>query len=779
LQASMHPNPWYFNRVGCVPSCGTYITGTEFDNFVQELLIAGEADCYDRDVLEPRENFLPLIADVVEYLVNSEKLLEHTGDDGITRHKPHPLDVVPVFTSYTQQDYTKFQTDNFETSPGMTGCTFVEGADTYLNLTDWYVESNGLCHWATLVSYVFNLNLCSNSLFDDGYTSLSGLCPATCAVGICAAASSTPTALAGLIGGDSPGAWYNIVGWGQERKYNITCDAENFMCLKVVQFHSQLSGGWFDLWLDIDEFPHGSGNSTLIYEGYGNSAEGSETNYACTRRNLTHPSNFSVAAYGWHGSQAARRAIRWQLRDMSDNHLITAGWNRQYMIVGYDWEEVFQETCEQEDVVTYMGSFAEIQATYWLRQAWGYGDTNGRGPTGEVEYARRGMFSWETAVVLGDYNAEDDTVLVVPLNMPWIPQATRVARGKLGVPQPSNFTTFQDYKSCAVGSSLLEYGETPMVNGICGSSSSCFDTVQKLQCDITAEMLVLRLQAFGKCDDPVWDYSVVNRTTKLRDICPEQCESQADQTKCPQKLLSEEGTTQGYFGGPHVGQYYFGYYYSFQEPMCMPDGCRCLDTSAILDQCTAEFFTLEHPFHNGHYPQYQYDFETGRYLTGYPVEYRGTLENATRLLSRNTSCFWASEGLWQERQPVEPEGPWCLVDAQQCDSDAYVFQDFPRDNDQLWTNCGWRLAYEEYECQIDPRDTTQDWFEWNYFFVVSETTTTTGYWQMSTGGWQATEWWQTTTWPTGSGSSSPNSAGGSSGPSAGASTGPYFSNYYY
>eukprot|EP00971_Amphidinium_carterae_P160581 3183804-Amphidinium_carterae.1 len=39
---------------------------------------------------------------------------------------------------------------------------------------------------------------------------------------------------------------------------------------------------------------------------------------------------------------------------------------------------------------------------------------------------------------------------------------------------------------------------------------------------------------------------------------------EADQTKCPQKLLSEEGTTQGYFGGPHVGQYYFGYYYSFQ-----------------------------------------------------------------------------------------------------------------------------------------------------------------------------------------------------------------------
>eukprot|EP00971_Amphidinium_carterae_P295750 5873815-Amphidinium_carterae.1 len=43
-----------------------------------------------------------------------------------------------------------------------------------------------------------------------------------------------------------------------------------------------------------------------VMPGYGNSAEGSETNYACTRRNLTHPSNFSVAAYGWHGSQAAR-----------------------------------------------------------------------------------------------------------------------------------------------------------------------------------------------------------------------------------------------------------------------------------------------------------------------------------------------------------------------------------------------------------------------------------------------------------------------------------------
>eukprot|EP00971_Amphidinium_carterae_P281104 5581613-Amphidinium_carterae.1 len=420
---------------------------------------------------------------------------------------------------------------------------------------------------------------------------------------------------------------------------------------------------------------------------------------------------------------------------MSDNHLITAGWNRQYSIVGYDWQEVFQQTCEQEDVVTYMGSLYEIQTVYWLREAWGFGDTRVRaGPTGEVEYARRGMFSWQTAIVLGDYSAEDDTVVVLPTNQPWSSEALRVDRGRLGVPQVSNATTFQDYKSCAVGSSLLEIGESPMVNGICGSTSSCFDTVQKLQCDVTAEMLVSRLQALGACADPVWDLAVVNRTTKLRDICPEQCESQADQTKCPQQLLNSGESMHGTFDGPFVGDYYFAYYYSFQEPMCMPTGCRCLDPRTIIDQCSAEFFTLEHPFYSHHSSSGYFDQEKDIWMNGFPVEYRGTLENATRLLSRNTSCFWASEGLWHERQPIEPEGPWCLVDVVQCDWDAFVFQEFPVDYEAyLYTSCGWRPAYEEYECQIDPRDVSEDWFLQNYFFVVSETTTTTHWWQ-TTGG---------------------------------------------
>jgi len=693
LAQTLENEEWFFDRGGCVPACADLVKA-EIDAFEQELLLS-PSECFDRDAGLPREEWLPLVQEVEFYLGIFGKL--EVMPDG----KLQPSeDVRQLFQRYTENDYSDFTETVLHTSNAveMGGCQFDQ--DAGVDLVAWAEQTGGrLCKWAKIVAYAFELDICSVSILDRALTPALGLCPVTCGLGVCAGDEYQEDII-----GTRRSAWYNVLSyWGEEELYNITCDSSNFFCVKVDKFQHNTALNWQGHMLEVFETLPGENETTLYSAG---STDGLawaldlfctmriDTSRRLTSSNTSNNSGVADQPPCWRiaatqpTGQYPGSAIRWRLRDMRDNIFVTAGWWREKSFCSnYDWRKPFGVMCRAGDSVAVLDHWAGIN-TYYNEL---YGTDESRP---YLSGALAGMFSIRKAGILGGYDPNAHTIEVTYFGSNLGPQTVDIHM--LGYPVGYSASQsvvtgpgqdFQDFVPCLESPSLFRSPEVQTAAVCTGNDAlTCTNLVSGISCQSTLEMVTLGLSMVGACEE---SNSSIDLTARFDSVCGEHCAIQADPDICPFRLFNQ----------PTYAQYY-----SFTDPHCLETVCECLSPWQILQQehweCWPEFFSLE-PFQ-----PVQVEVQANPNVVTDPVymlQYNATIANVTRLLERNTACFRKSEGIWEDRTPVEPDGPWCFVKPE-C---LGAFQHSA--GASYWpgaqTGCFWRAAYEE-ECDIR---WTQSW----------------------------------------------------------------------
>jgi len=699
LQETLAGTAWFFNRVGCPQSCASVLE-SELRQFEDRLLV-GEAVCEDQDGELTREEWANAVLEVEEWLIKEGKLVLTKGPDGSVIRRPSEF-IQEAFGSLTFQDYVRFSQDQLFSSQHMTGCQIDEGVD--INLLAWADAAGSVCKWADVVGYVFDFNPCTTSNLLFGLLPFGGLCPLTCAVGICGQDVFQQQRL--LLGTDYF-AWYNHMDyWGEERLYNITCDSSNFMCMKVGRFHSALYGwggplfGMPQLKLEIyEQFP--DQNATLIYETTGALTPGYVEDLICTRMNASHPASFEILSTGFDDRRSPvwKEAMRWRLIDFQQRMLTTAGWDRTFNIDGYDWRQYFGTHCSIGQTVSVLAPWEQMQQD---AQANGLTSPSFTGINEGLMGSVQGMFAYSKAQIIGGYNPHSGTILVSYFNSADPP--ARVPLGHLGNPLTSDGQSFQDYASCLPHDDLyltLEVNDLSLCNE--ESLLTCNSLIQGVPCASTLQMIASEM-----CIDFGGRKAGVNMSQSFADLCPSQCQQQEDPQSCVHGL-----STQFYYTGD-----FYSEYYSFSDPFCLQEACDCIPPSLAIGNCTAEFFSeAEDPFkrfYHGYY--FASNFFTGTIYT----ELEETARTANRLAEMGTPCFYPDDPMWRPRTPVQPNGPWCIVSSD-------CFGSFPQEipGAQFIPGaqqvCHWRAA-SATDCALDPSSAhslAKTWV-WNPEMVPSQ-----------------------------------------------------------